>query len=141
MVALTAPVDCVPLTALVPLQPPEPLHVVALVALQISVDEPPVASTGWIRAERDGWSGRGRSGDGDRHALIRATAATRARECKLVVAVRGPVDRVPLVACGPLHPPEAVQLLAFVELQFRVDTLPLATLVGFAPSDTVGGGP
>jgi hypothetical protein len=40
----------------------------------------------------------------------------------------------------PDHPPEAVQLVAFVELQSSVDELPLAMLEGVAVSVTVGGG-
>jgi hypothetical protein len=39
----SAPVDCVPLTALVPVQPPLALHEVALVADQLKVAEAPLA--------------------------------------------------------------------------------------------------
>ena len=56
------------------------------------------------------------------------------------VALRAPVDFDPLIACEPLHPPEAVQLVALVEVQVRVEALPLATLEGLALSDTVGAG-
>jgi hypothetical protein len=38
----------------------------------------------------------------------------------------------------PLHPPDAVHDVAFVELHVNVDAPPIATLVGFAVSDTVG---
>jgi hypothetical protein len=41
---------------------------------------------------------------------------------------------------APLQAPLAVQLVAWVELQFNIDVPPLATLVGFALSVTVGGG-
>ena len=47
---------------------------------------------------------------------------------------------VPLTALVPLHAPEAVHEVAFVEDQVKVDPLPLATLVGFALIETVGGG-
>jgi hypothetical protein len=41
-------VFCVPLAALVPLQPPEAVHNVALVDIQVSVDEPPLAMVGGL---------------------------------------------------------------------------------------------
>ena len=41
--ALSAPVDCEPLTALLPDQAPEAVHEVALVADQLNVEAPPLA--------------------------------------------------------------------------------------------------
>jgi hypothetical protein len=55
-----------------------------------------------------------------------------------VLAARAPVLSVPLVALVPLQPPEAVHEVAFVELQVSVEAPPLATVVGFAVSVTVG---
>jgi hypothetical protein len=46
---------------------------------------------------------------------------------------------VPLTASLPLQAPEAVQAVALVEDQVKVEPLPLDTLVGFALIDTVGG--
>ena len=46
---------------------------------------------------------------------------------------------VPFAALVPLHAPEAVHEVAFVEDQVKVDPLPLATLVGLALIDTLGG--
>jgi hypothetical protein len=43
--AVSAPVDWVPLVASAPVQPPEAVQDVALVELQVSVDEPPTATT------------------------------------------------------------------------------------------------
>ena len=43
MVAVSAPVETLPLVALVPLQPPDAVHEVALVVLQVSVEVPPLA--------------------------------------------------------------------------------------------------
>ncbi|OHB04227.1 MAG: hypothetical protein A2920_00755 [Candidatus Zambryskibacteria bacterium RIFCSPLOWO2_01_FULL_43_17] len=40
----------------------------------------------------------------------------------------------------PVHPPEALQLVAFVDDQLRVEAPPDATLVGEADRVTVGGG-
>lgn len=59
---------------------------------------------------------------------------------KSVVAVMAVVVCVPLVASGPVQPPDAVQLVAFVELQVSIVVLPLVTLVGFALMVTVGNG-
>jgi len=59
---------------------------------------------------------------------------------KVVAAASAPVDWLPLVALLPLHPPEAVQAVALVELQVRVEAAPLVTVVGFALNDTVGAG-
>jgi hypothetical protein len=42
LLALNAPVDALPLIALLPDQVPLALHVVAFVLLQVSVDEPPL---------------------------------------------------------------------------------------------------
>jgi hypothetical protein len=57
-----------------------------------------------------------------------------------VVAVRAPTLCVPLVALLPLQLPDAVQDVAFVEVQVSVDAAPLATDVGFAVNVTVGAG-
>lgn len=48
------------------------------------------------------------------------------------VAVSAPVLCEPLVANAPVHPPEAVQEAALVELQVSVEAPPGATTVGFA---------
>lgn len=52
----------------------------------------------------------------------------------------GPTFVLPLVLRAPLQPPLAVQPVALVLLQVKVDTPPLATLIGFALSVTVGAG-
>ena len=46
----------------------------------------------------------------------------------------------PDVAFVPVHPPDAVQLVALVELHVNVDALPDATLLGDAVKVTVGAG-
>jgi hypothetical protein len=43
VLAVRAPVLCVPLVAFAPLQPPEAAHELALVELQVSVEAPPLA--------------------------------------------------------------------------------------------------
>jgi hypothetical protein len=60
-----------------------------------------------------------------------------------MVVCSAAVDSLPEVALVPDQPPEAVQDVAFVEDQVSVEDAPLATVAGFAASDTVtdnGGG-
>ena len=59
---------------------------------------------------------------------------------KVLVALSGPVDWVPLVAFAPVHAPEAVQLVALVLDHVRVEALPAVTVVGLAVRATVGAG-
>ena len=49
-----------------------------------------------------------------------------------------PVLQLPPVDSLPLHPPEALQLVAFVEDQLSVEGEPLVTVPGFALRVTVG---
>ncbi|MBV8804099.1 MAG: hypothetical protein JO042_03610 [Sinobacteraceae bacterium] len=50
------------------------------------------------------------------------------------------VGAVPLVDSDPLQLPDPVHVVAFVELQVKVDVPPLETLVGVAVRVTVGAG-
>jgi hypothetical protein len=50
----------------------------------------------------------------------------------VLVTVRGPVLSVPAGLCGPVQPPDALQLVAFVVLQVSVEAFPLETVVGLA---------
>ena len=59
---------------------------------------------------------------------------------KVESIVSVPVEVVPLSDCVPLHPSEAVQLVALVLDHVTVDALPLATLVGEALKVSVGVG-
>lgn len=45
---------------------------------------------------------------------------------------------LPLVACGPLHAPDAVQVAALVDDHVRVAASPLETTPGLEVIDTVG---
>jgi hypothetical protein len=56
------------------------------------------------------------------------------------VALRAPVAFDPPVAREPVHPPDAVQAVALVDDQVSVEPPPLATLVGLAFKETLGGG-
>jgi hypothetical protein len=55
-----------------------------------------------------------------------------------VVALSGPVLTLPVVGSVPYHPPEALQLVAFVVDQLSVEADPLATVPGVAVRLTVG---
>ena len=54
--------------------------------------------------------------------------------------VRFPVEAEPFVGSPPLQPPEATQEVAFVDVQVSVALAPLAIVLGFADSVTVGTG-
>ena len=54
--------------------------------------------------------------------------------------MRAPVDCEPLMALVPDQPPEAVQDVALVDVQVRVELAPLATEAGLAVKVTVGVG-
>jgi len=56
----------------------------------------------------------------------------------VVVALSAPVLALPLVGSLPDHPPEAVQLVAFVDDQLNVEADPLLTVPGVAVRLTVG---
>ena len=58
----------------------------------------------------------------------------------VVVLVSAPVLVLPLVVSLPDHPPDAVQAVALVEDQVKVELPPLTTLVGLALNETVGAG-
>jgi hypothetical protein len=58
----------------------------------------------------------------------------------VLVLISVPVDCEPLVDFAPNHAPEAVQPVALVDDQVRVEAAPFATTCGFAPIVTVGGG-
>jgi hypothetical protein len=57
-----------------------------------------------------------------------------------VVALIAPVDCEPLVATGPLQAPDAVQVVALVEDQVKLEVPPWLTLLGLAAIKTVGCG-
>ncbi len=56
----------------------------------------------------------------------------------LVVAVKRPVDRVPVVPTEPAQPSLAVQSVALAEVHVKVDAVPVATLRGLAVRDNEG---
>jgi hypothetical protein len=139
VVELIAPVPCVPLAGNVPLQPPEAVHEVALLEFHVSVDVPPGAITEGLTLN----VAVGVVGD----ITVTVTVASElvppgpVQVIEYEVAVlRAPVLWVPLVARVPLQPPEAVHVVALVELHVKAEVPPAATAVGFAVRATVGRG-
>lgn len=137
VLAVSAPEDCELLTALVPDHPPEAEHEVAFFAAQVSVVEAPeVTVLGLAVSVTDGAEAE------------TVTVADCVAEPPVPVHVnsysvvldRAPVDQVPLVPTAPCQPPEAVQAVALVELQRRLDVPPAATVVGLADMMIVGTG-
>ncbi len=137
MLTVNAAVVWVPLVASVPDQLPEAVHELALVELQDSTEVPPLATL---------------VGDAVNVALGVATTVTAAVAGVLVppapvqvneyvlLAVSAPVLWLPLVETLPVQSPEAVQAVAFVELQVSVAELPVVTDVGVTLKFAVGTG-
>jgi hypothetical protein len=137
VLAVNAPEDCEPLTALVPDHAPEPEHEVAFFANHVSVVEAPeltvlglaVSVTEGAEAET---------------VMVADCVAEPPVPVQVnsysVVLERAAVDQVPEVPTAPCQPPEALQAVAFVELQRRLDVAPAATVVGEADMMIVGTG-
>jgi hypothetical protein len=134
-VAVKAPEDCVPLSALAPDQSPEAVQAVTFCVDQVIVEAAPARTV--LGAALNVTNGG---------SAATVTVADCAAEPPLpvqpspysVVLLSAPVDQVPLVATGPLQPPEAVHVVALLELQVSVDIPPLATVAGEAVRVTVG---
>ena len=134
VVALIAPVFLVPLVPSVPLQPPpDAAHEVALLELQVNVDEPPGAITeGYTESVADGTTFTVAVAG----ALVPPGPAHVSE--KVEFADSAPVLRLPLAARVPLHAPEAVQEVALAEDQVSVAEPPASTGVLDAPRVAVG---
>ena len=133
----SGPTDALPEAALVPVHPPLAVQLVALVALHVSVDVPPLVI---LDGDADIVT-TGAGGVTVTSTLLCALPPEPVQlSVNLVVDVSGPTDCVPLVALVPVQPSLAVQLLAFVLLQVSVEFEPEAMLCGLAPSETVGAG-
>jgi len=140
-VAVSAPVDCEPLVAFVPDQPPDATHELASVEDQLSVEAPPLVTLVGLAVSIT----VGAAGDDAVTVTIAEAVALpppplQLRVNVLLAAVSAPVLAEPAVARLPVHAPEAVQLVAFAEDQVSELLPPLATLVGLAAIFTVGAG-
>ena len=127
--------DCEPLTALLPLQPPDAVQAVAFVADQVSVELVPlVTELGAALIETVG-AGALTETVADWLAFVRSPVQVKEY---VVLADTAPVDCEPLSALLPLQPPDAVQAMALVLDQVSVEAPPAFTLLGVAVSVTVG---
>jgi len=137
--AVNALVLCVPLAANVPLQPPEAIQDVALVELQVSVEDPPLGML-------VGFAVNVAVGTGLAVTVTVAAAAVLVPPEPIQVSeyvvsvVKAPVLWLPLVAIAPVQPPEALQDVASVELQVNIAASPRLTVIGDAVIDAVGAG-
>lgn len=128
--------DCVPLVALAPVQPPEAVQLVAFVEFQVSVAEAPLATlVGLTLSVTVG------AGTAVTVTLWFALPPTPVQvSVNVVVAVSGDEVSLPDVALMPSQPPEAEQLVALVELHVSSVEVPAASVVGLALKETVGAG-
>ena len=132
-----APVDCEPLVARALDQPPDAAQDVALVDVQVSVELPPL--TMLVGLALIDTLGAGADTETVTDCAAEPPAPVQV-SVKVVPAVRSEVAWEPLVASGPLQPPDAAQELALVEDQVNVDAPPLLTVFGLALSVTDGAG-
>ena len=132
---VSAPVEVVPLTALVPDHPLEARQLVALLLDHVSVDALPLATLVGEALKVSVGAGRMVT------PTLRVTEppAPLQLSVKVESVVSAPVEAVPLSDWRPLQEPEAVQLEALVVVQVSVDAPLLATLVGKALKVRVGG--
>jgi hypothetical protein len=134
VVARRAAVKKVPLVPSAPLQPPDAVQVVAFVEVHARVVALPLATVVGLALNVM----VGRAGFTDTTTDCDAEPLAPVQEIpNVVVASRAAVTKVPLVVSAPLHPPDAVQAVAYVETQERVVASPLATVMGLAPMVTV----
>jgi hypothetical protein len=127
----------VPAVASAPLQPPDAVHVAALVELHDSVDAPPAVTL--VGFALNVAVGATLTAILTVAAGLVPPAPVQVSE-NVVSAVSAPAPRVPLAASAPLQPPEALQDVAPVELQVNVDSSPLLTVVLDALIEAVGSG-
>jgi hypothetical protein len=136
-VVLIAPVDCEPLAARAPDQPPEAAQDVALVDVQVRVELLPLTTLVGLALSETLGVGADTETVTDCAALPPAPVQV---NVKLAAAVRFEVVCEPLVGSGPLQLPVATQEVALLEDHVKVDALPLLTVVGLALSVTDGAG-
>jgi hypothetical protein len=129
LLLVIAPVVSEPAALREPLQAPEDRQEVTLVLVHERVDLPPDATVVGLAVNFTVGA-----------ALATVTVADCLADPPLPVQVNSysdvleiaPVEAVPFVGREPCQPPDAVQLVAFVLLQVRVELPPEATVVGLA---------
>jgi len=138
VLATRAAETSLPLVALVPVQPPLAVHVVAFVDDHVRLVDDPVVTDGGVAV----------------NVTVGNTGAVTVTDAladpdppvpehvrvKLALAVSAAEFSVPLVALLPVQPPEAVQDVALVLDQVSAVVAPVVTLTGLADRVTVGAG-
>lgn len=128
-----------PFAAFAPLQPPEAAHAVAFVLVQLRLEEPPAVTLA-------GFAANVSVGAGGVPTLTVTLAIGLVPPAPVhwsenrVVAVRLEIVSFPDALFAPDQPPEAVQPVAFVEVQVSWVLPPAFTVVGFAVRVPVGVG-
>jgi hypothetical protein len=124
----------------VPLQPPEAVHEVALVELQVSVEAPPAATVVGFAVKVAVDTGLIVTG-----ATVTLTVAVLVPPEPVQVSENvasrssAPVRLLPLVGSAPSQSSKALQESAFVEFQLNVASSPLLIVVRDALIDVMGG--
>jgi hypothetical protein len=130
-------VDCDPLVALLPLQAPDAVHEVALLADHERVELLPLEIVLGFALKLTVGAREVTVTVADCSALPPAPVQVRVY---VAFAVSAPVDCEPLVAWLPDQPPDAVQEVACVVDQLKVELSPLTMELGLAARLTVGAG-
>jgi hypothetical protein len=135
VVDVSAPVLCEPLVALLPVQPPVAVQLLAFVLLHVSVElDPDAMLCGLAPSDTVG----GGAVTVTTTLLCVDPPAPEQSSVYVVVVVSAPVDCVPLTPLLPDQPLLAVQLVASVVDHVSVELLPLTMLVGFPVNVSVG---
>lgn len=137
LVLVKATVVSVPVRVLLPDQPPDAVHELALVLDHVSKDVLPLITLVGLAVKDTVGAGT---------LPLTVTVA----DCvavppvpvqlnvKVLVLLSAALVCAPDVPLVPVHAPDAVHELAFVDDQFNIDVLPLVTLAGLAESVSVG---
>lgn len=120
------------LTALVPLQPPEAVQLVALVDVHESVDEAPEATVVGFALSASVGAGGAACTVTMAVLIALCPAAFEQVSVKDALAFNGPTDCEPETAFAPAQPSEAVQVEAPLDVQVSVALEPGVTVVGLA---------
>ena len=120
-----------------PVQPPDAVHAVASVELQVRVEVPPADTD--VGLADNAAVGAGMTLTVAAAASLLPPAPVQVRE-NVVATVIGAVLWLPLSARVPVQPPDAEHDVASVELHVSVDVPPSCTEFGVAERDTVGRG-
>jgi hypothetical protein len=134
---LKAPVDCEPVIGMLPDQLPDAVHVVALVLDQDNMALAPLLIELGLAEIVTVGAGEFTDTVADWAALPPDPEHVRV---KVELAVSAPVDCEPLTPLVPDQAPEAVQDVALVADQLKVELLPLVTVLGLAVRLIVGTG-